>query len=262
VTTKDQFPAFLFAAGLLALTIVLVIVYVSDAGAWCDADDRSTAVCLRNWAGAGGSLVAVIIAGLAASFTYGQLKTASRHADLTALEPVEHRIATAKKVRHACLHYIIGIENVDTVVSQVLENVAGANFSVEDLKSDLSTCSVFMKYMFKEIEHIDKIIFETVVDNDIYELCNQLVLVMTRTKSELKSIIYTYEQFNSENPNEFDANQDFYRETLISERLMVENFIQNKEKYKNAAEEIRGKLGEILQEAETKRVRLLFSSAP
>ena len=104
--TEDQLPAILFGVGLLTLTVTLPLIYTTDAAAWCYVDDRSLAVCLRNWAGAGGSLVAVVIAGLAASFTYGQLKTASRQADLATLEPLERRITVAKKLCFICLNYL------------------------------------------------------------------------------------------------------------------------------------------------------------
>jgi hypothetical protein len=142
VPTKDQLPAILFGIGLLTLTVTLPLIYTTDAAAWCDADDRSVAVCLRNWAGAGGSLVAVVIAGLAASFTYGQLKTASRQADLATLEPLEHRIAVAKKLSFICLNYSVGISTLKEHLVNLVEAVSSDGFSYDRFQKSVLGCTV------------------------------------------------------------------------------------------------------------------------
>lgn len=86
------------------VTIIFVplaaIVYVRsvDASAFCTPDEKTTALCMRQWFGAAGNILAVIAASLAALYAFRQASAAQRQAD-AALKSLEIATQAARADR-------------------------------------------------------------------------------------------------------------------------------------------------------------------
>ncbi|KAB1071522.1 hypothetical protein [Methylobacterium planeticum] len=66
---------------------------------WCDKNDRSGVVCVRNWLNAVGNLGALIIAGGAAAAAYGQYTAAKQQPELAQLPSIEAVIREVRPVQ-------------------------------------------------------------------------------------------------------------------------------------------------------------------
>lgn len=88
----------LFLMSIIAASSIMTFGTAAPENYFCAADDKSVAVCIRNWVNSGGSIMAVLVAVAAAAIGLGQLNANRKQVSASILAPLADRLADISKM--------------------------------------------------------------------------------------------------------------------------------------------------------------------
>jgi hypothetical protein len=227
---KDQWPAAAFASGLFAVTLTLLIAHISDAQAWCSAEDKSVAVCLREWASASGNILAVIVALLAAWIAYRQFRTSARQAELPL---IERRIEITRNVRAICSS--VGA-NMFTITSHI--PLFGRAISEGAVFSMFNVCLKMLNAYYelgKNADELDKLKRSNIMDFDLGLVVYEMSSVVIEVKMIMSGTAFYFEQMREAGIDRYAQRDEAIEAILQSELYLLSQQKDLLEVYKEQA---------------------------